>query len=93
MVHSNEAWRQGHLNPSDQAPAEAAALMQRVLYEVKLSPAARLSPHIEPRAGAVGAVGRARGRGEDAMGPEDLAEQAIGLPGMRNLKIDCRVGD
>ncbi len=35
MVHSNEAWRQGHLNPSDQAPAEAAALMQRVLYEVK----------------------------------------------------------
>jgi len=35
MVHSNEAWRQGHLSPSDQAPAEAAALMQRVLYEVK----------------------------------------------------------
>ena len=35
MVHSNEAWRQGHLSPSDQAPAEAAALMQRVMYEVK----------------------------------------------------------
>jgi len=35
MVQSNEAWRQAHLNPSDQAPAEAAALMQRVLYEVK----------------------------------------------------------
>jgi MoxR-like ATPase len=35
MVHSNEAWRQAHLSPSDQAPAEAAALMQRVLYEVK----------------------------------------------------------
>jgi len=35
MVQSNEAWRQGHLNPADQAPAEAAALMQRVMYEVK----------------------------------------------------------
>ena len=35
MVQSNEAWRQGHLSPSDQAPAEAAALMQRVMYEVK----------------------------------------------------------
>ncbi len=35
MVQSNEAWRQGHLNPTDQAPAEAAALMQRVMYEVK----------------------------------------------------------
>jgi len=35
MVQSNEAWRQAHLNPSDQAPSEAAALMQRVLYEVK----------------------------------------------------------
>ena len=35
MVHSNEAWRQGHLSPSDQAPSEAAALMQRVMYEVK----------------------------------------------------------
>ena len=35
MVQSNEAWRQGHLTPSDSAPAEAAALMQRVMYEVK----------------------------------------------------------
>jgi MoxR-like ATPase len=35
MVQSIGAWRQGHLSPSDQAPAEAAALMQRVMYEVK----------------------------------------------------------
>ena len=35
MVQSNEAWRQGHGAPSDSAPAEAAALMQRVMYEVK----------------------------------------------------------
>jgi len=35
MVQSNEAWRQGHGTPSDSAPAEAAALMQRVMYEVK----------------------------------------------------------
>jgi MoxR-like ATPase len=35
MAQSNEAWRQGHLNPTDQTPAEAAALMQRVMYEVK----------------------------------------------------------
>jgi MoxR-like ATPase len=35
MVQSNEAWRQGHLTAANDAPAEAAALMQRVLYEVK----------------------------------------------------------
>jgi MoxR-like ATPase len=35
MVHSIEAWRSGSTTPQTLAPAEAAAMMQRVLYEVK----------------------------------------------------------
>jgi MoxR-like ATPase len=35
MVHSTEAWRSGSTAPQTLAPAEAAAMMQRVLYEVK----------------------------------------------------------
>jgi MoxR-like ATPase len=35
MVQSTEAWRSGSPAPHTLAPAEAAAMMQRVLYEVK----------------------------------------------------------
>ena len=35
MVHSTEAWRSSSTTPQTLAPAEAAAVMQRVLYEVK----------------------------------------------------------